>query len=499
MSCTLLSGKKNRYIYLMVFILFFISYGYFFQGGGWNQNSRICLTRAILRHHSFTIDSFKEDAREMAFVNTGDWAFYNGHYYSNKAPGLSLLAVPFYALAEYLMRSLVPDDGGRQVLLSAYFSTLCTTVLFSSLLCLLMFYVFHHFFHTGIGNALLATLLFGFGTLAFSYSTTFYSHQPAAFFSFLSFVVIMQIRQGSVRHQAVRALVAGVSAGVAVLIEPSTLFIGGTVAVYLASSREGRRYLPLFIAGGIPAGVVQGFYNTMCFGHPLASGYQYANDLVMWKVEGKLFGIPHPARFFQLLCSPYRGLLFSSPVLLMALPGVFIFLRNRQWRAEALCSIVVSVLMVVLIASFHAWHGGSAAGPRYLLPAFPFFYLLAGVSLVRFPKLYLLVGTISLLINLSITVVGNEIPRDIRSPFMSVVVKRLLEGRVSINPVPFSHFGQYDIYELARIENWSSIVNYNSFNLGEIFFPHSLASILPLICFWSIWGCGWRRVISTQS
>ena len=32
-----------------------------------------------------------------------------------------------------------------------------------------------------------------------------------------------------------------------------------------------------------------------------------------------------------------------------------------------------------------------------------------------------------------------------------------------------------------------------SFNLGEIFFPHSVMSILPLLCFWLIWWYGWRK------
>ena len=86
--------------YAMLFVLFFVSYGYFFQGGGWNQNSRICLTRALIDQRSFKIDCCKEDSQEMEFVNTGDWAYRDGHYYSNKSPGLSFMAVPPFALTE---------------------------------------------------------------------------------------------------------------------------------------------------------------------------------------------------------------------------------------------------------------------------------------------------------------------------------------------------------------------------------------------------------------
>jgi hypothetical protein len=117
------------------------------------------------------------------------------------------------------------------------------------------------------------------------------------------------------------------------------------------------------------------------------------------------------------------------------------------------------------------------------------------MSFARFPKLYLLLGAASLLINLSITVVGNEIPRDIHNPLVSVVAKSLLEGEVSINPVPFSHFEQYDIYKLADIKNWSAMINNNSFNLGELLFPHSLLSLLPLLIFFVVWGWWWRRTV----
>ena len=78
--------------YFVLFVLFFTTYGYFFQGGGWNQNSRICLTRAMIHHHTFIIDEYKEDSHDppFEFVNTGDWSYYEGHYYTNKSPASHL-------------------------------------------------------------------------------------------------------------------------------------------------------------------------------------------------------------------------------------------------------------------------------------------------------------------------------------------------------------------------------------------------------------------------
>ncbi|MBW2652693.1 MAG: hypothetical protein JRC57_06375 [Deltaproteobacteria bacterium] len=490
MSYSERTKQKKRYGYFLFFILFFVSYGYFFQGGGWNQNIRICLTRAIIHHGTFTVDRFKEDSKEMEFVNAGNWAFYNGHYYSNKSPGLSFLAVPSFALAEYCLKHLLPNDPEQQVLFSAYFSNLCTTVLMSSLLCLLIFHVFHHFFQMSIRDSFLLMLFYGFGTIAFSYSTTFYCHQPAAFCSFLSFVLVMHIRKDNFQKKGIVALLAGFSAASAVLIEPSALFILAAVSLYLVSFKEGRRCFPSFILGGIPIGMVLGWYNFVCFGHPLASSYNYANEMVMFKVDGRLFGIPSFAQLNWLLLSPYRGLLFLSPVFLMVLPGMVFFLKKKEWRAEAVTSVCISLCFIFFIAGFYGIV--TATPPRYLLPAFPFFFLLAGLSLCKYPKLFKIVGVISILINLSITLVGIEIPWRLRVPLVLVAFKNIIAGKISINPVPISHFNSYpSIYELANIETWTP--NFNSFNLGEIAFPHSVASIVPLVCFWIIWGYWWRK------
>src|SRR5579864_2574763 len=64
----------------------FVSYAYFYQGTGWNQNSHFDMARALAEQHSVRIDSYE--------WNTGDKAFYQGHYYSDKAPGMALSALP---------------------------------------------------------------------------------------------------------------------------------------------------------------------------------------------------------------------------------------------------------------------------------------------------------------------------------------------------------------------------------------------------------------------
>src|SRR3954468_11809784 len=79
----------------------FISFIYFYEGGGWNQNSRFDLLRSIVERHTIQIDAYHE--------NTQDKAHFQGHYYSDKAPGLVFLAVPFAIASRAIMRTVGLD------------------------------------------------------------------------------------------------------------------------------------------------------------------------------------------------------------------------------------------------------------------------------------------------------------------------------------------------------------------------------------------------------
>jgi hypothetical protein len=65
--------------------------------GGWNELSRALPLLSFIEEGALHID-----ARHQL---TGDKAFVGGHYYSDKAPGTTLLALPVYALARAALSS----------------------------------------------------------------------------------------------------------------------------------------------------------------------------------------------------------------------------------------------------------------------------------------------------------------------------------------------------------------------------------------------------------
>src|ERR1700692_2101411 len=91
--------SPNRYHYhyhyhckaaVLLGLVIFFSFIYFYEGGGWNQNSRFDLLRAIVERHTLQIDAYHE--------NTHD-----------KAPGLVVLAVPFALAARPALGMLGVD------------------------------------------------------------------------------------------------------------------------------------------------------------------------------------------------------------------------------------------------------------------------------------------------------------------------------------------------------------------------------------------------------
>src|SRR6186997_3227035 len=82
------SAARRRFL-IGYGIWLFGAFAYFVPASTWSPVSRLNLTRAIVEQGTLSVDAFAE--------STGDRARRAGHWYSDKAPLPSLLAVPAYA------------------------------------------------------------------------------------------------------------------------------------------------------------------------------------------------------------------------------------------------------------------------------------------------------------------------------------------------------------------------------------------------------------------
>src|SRR5687768_17688327 len=74
----------------LLFFCLFLPFAYFNHSDGWNQGARLSELHAIVLKGTLSIDAYHE--------LTGDKALINGHYYSEKAPAVVVMALPAFSL-----------------------------------------------------------------------------------------------------------------------------------------------------------------------------------------------------------------------------------------------------------------------------------------------------------------------------------------------------------------------------------------------------------------
>jgi len=80
----------------LLFLSLFVPFVYFNHSDGWNQTARLAELHAIVLQGTLSIDKYHEV--------TGDKAVIAGHYYSEKAPAIVMLAVPAFAATAVAQR-----------------------------------------------------------------------------------------------------------------------------------------------------------------------------------------------------------------------------------------------------------------------------------------------------------------------------------------------------------------------------------------------------------
>ena len=349
------TDRQTRRELLLAALLLF-AYGYFRQVPAWNEFSRYDLVRAIAEERSLRIDSFHE--------NTGDKAFFDGHWYSDKAPGTALVGVPVYALltlSSWLTGGGTPDHGQAIQALAFVESGIATAVLVLLLIRLLGPLV-------GERWALTVGLAYGFGSMAFPFATMFFGHALAAVALFGAFYLLHRLRTLPDRWSAAAA---GALAGLAVLTEYPAVLAVAVLAGY--ALWIGRGVGARFVAGGLPIAAVLLAYNWLAFGNPLSLGYSnlLPGQFAQGMSEG-LLGVswPNAGTAGELLVGP-RGLLRLAPWF-VAVPAGLLALRTQAIRAEVTVCAAIAALFLLYNAGYYLPFGGWTPGPRFLMPALPF-------------------------------------------------------------------------------------------------------------------------------
>jgi hypothetical protein len=456
----------DRRIAEWLFLITFVTYAYFFAGGGWNQNATFDLTRAIVERHTFAIDAYAG--------NTGDVSFAGRHVYANKAPALSWIAAIPYAPLYALERAREADAGNVQLLtINAYLCSLAAVALPGALIPSMLF-VYARRRGLDARWSAFVSLAIALGTQLLPYSSILMVHVPSA--ALLLFAL-------TTPRRGLGGFAAALAVSMNYLCAPALL-----VFAFVAPRKTWLRYA----LGALLPLVALLAYQRMLFGGFLTTSVAVTDPRFL--THGAPLGIlqrPSLAVLYAITISPYRGFFFFAPLLIVALAGF------RGWwgreRVACAAALAVSAVFLAFNVSFNGWEGGFGIGGRYLVPLIPLF----GIALlhVRWRAVTVVIGAISFAINLAAVAVDPQPSATIPRPLTQYIAPLLLHGQfaatVPITP-PWSSAtftGHTSVNRMtldegivfARHAPVSDASDWASFNLGELAAgPGDGRSLIPI-------------------
>jgi hypothetical protein len=366
----------------VLFFIAFSAYALIFSGlGNPNTLSRVGLTLSLVEGESVYIDDFAPLTMDKA--NLGD------HFASDKAPGVSFLAVPATAVAVRLLRLRDPD--ARWVISGTvtsslkwvmWIATLTTSSLYTAIAVVALFTI-ARLFGVSRQGALFSAIVYGFGTPTWGWATTFFSHATCgAFLVFGLWAVTVETTPKPVSSKtktAIWGLAAGLLLGAAIVIEYTATFAVLLISIFGVwrssqnTPERTRCAVASAIVGAVMAGLPLMLYNNMLFGSPFSISYTYSD---FHEMQEGLWGIhwPDPRTAIKILFSGERGLFWLSPILVLTPMAWWSMWAARERALMVLC-LAIFLAFWTINSGFFAWFGGASTGPRHITPSLPFLAL----------------------------------------------------------------------------------------------------------------------------
>lgn len=314
---------------------------------------------------------------------TVDIASFEGHYYADKPPGLSLLAVPAVALGRVVM-GIPPGTWPltREQTWALTKIAIMASVGLLAALAAAVFYLLVRRLGASDGAALFATCGLALGTPFLNWSTTIFPHAATGSILLLGLALILWSR-GRPSWWVAPGL--GLMLGYGLVIDltaaPAVALVG---LFYLFGERDGFWQRAIGATLGGLVGLMPLFvYNAMVFHSPFKLGYSEVVGFAGMKVG--LFGLtwPDPLVIWEILFGLRRGLLPLSPLLLLLPLGWWAMWKRPQVRGVLGVSLGIATCFVLVNASYYYWDGGSSTGPRHIVAILPVLLIALGFAWPR--------------------------------------------------------------------------------------------------------------------
>ena len=462
-------------------VLFF-SFIYFYEGGGWNQNSRFDLVRAIIERHTLRIDAY--------YQNTEDRAYVAGHYYCDKAPGLVFFSLPFALAARPSMRvvGVDPESPGGAMVLS-YIVGVGASALPAALAGVCLFFLGLRFGSGAPGSAFGAVVM-GVGTPLWAYASLFWAHALAGACLIFAFAAALKLRETqNASGDFLWALSVGVAAGWATVTEypaaPASALLA-FLALWQAWPRGSSARWRVMLGVGVGATIcliVLTTYLYAVFGS-FTPGYRYldSRQFTFMQQRGYLgLTYPHLDRLLKLLFGCSRGLFIASPVMLAAAAGLRLLWKKPTYRAATFVTAAIVVYYFLFNASFYWWKSGLSFGPRYAGASLPLLCIGLPMAWERatpaWRKVLMALAVVSVGGTLIVVSTTSQLAMQDSCPLVHSSWLAFRSGQMAMNRV-----------SMLTVSEAGSSPQYGAFNLGQLIGLRGVGSLLPLLVVWGVAG-----------
>jgi 4-amino-4-deoxy-L-arabinose transferase-like glycosyltransferase len=354
---------------IVLFLLVWVSCAWF---GSWEMNTnnavRVYTAISLVEDGDATIDEF--DSATIDKSRVGD------HLYLDKAPGMSLMALPAVAAlhllspqrSKTLTKTFFDPDFSSFIRARTRLAVATGPAILTALATVLLFNLALTI--TGsVSGALAAALGYALATPAWGWSTTLLGHAPVAALYVIALWAGERATQDS-RTRRWAALLVGISLGFAVVIEYQAVLAGVAIALWVVwrtwRRADRTRLLALAAAGGALGLMPLAGYNLIAYGSVLRLGYQGVVSFPGFDHGIFGIGLPDLKALWNIVASRQRGLLFYAPILVFAVGGLFLMCRDRATRDIGIVATAVVAITLFLHAGYFYWEGGNATGPRRL-------------------------------------------------------------------------------------------------------------------------------------
>ncbi len=352
-------------IFFLALAVYFLTYTGAFKSN--DERAMASGTDSFVKRGEFTVNQIYWDYTNVGMLTS------RGDMVPNYEPAQMVLAVPLYLWGRALGAS------AQGVL---FFNAIVTAAAVAMLyLC---------FLELGYSRltGTVGTLVFAFATLAWPYARTFFREPLTVLAYLLAFYGLLRYRPPAHRHLRWLAL-AGAATGLALTTKQISVAMLPSVLLLLVAYEWRRPLAPgeghtlwgvrLRAAAALLLPLLAFLLLGWVYNQVTLGGVElFARNIIEYTTNPQL-SQSVPARMLRALLgitvSPYKGLFWYAPVLLLGLIGAWPFTRRFRWEGLAFLLLIAAHLLGY--SRYNYWSGGVAWGMRYLLPIVPFLILLA--------------------------------------------------------------------------------------------------------------------------